>query len=55
MKSKQLYQEKEYKAAIDNLEEVLGGCSNKRLLSEAHLLLAKCYKGQGETSIKPIY
>ena len=48
MKSKQLYQEKEYQAAIDNLEEVLGGCSNKRLLSEAHLLLAKCYKGQGE-------
>ena len=48
MKGKQLYQDKKFKEAIEVVEDVLGDSSNKRLLSEAHLLLAKCYKCQGD-------
>jgi len=33
---------------VETLEEVLSTSSNRRLLSEAHLWLAKCHKGLGD-------
>lgn len=43
-----LYSGKNYAGAIQAAELLLPHCNNPRLLSEVHLLLAKCYKGLGD-------
>jgi len=43
-----LFSEKKYKEAIDLGEPTLPKCTNPRLISELHLLLAKCYRGIGD-------
>jgi len=46
--AKALYGKKDYKGAIKAGEDLLPYSSNPQHLSEAHLLLAKCYKGLGD-------
>jgi len=45
---RKLYTDKEFTQAIQAAEGLLPHCSSPRLLSETHLLLAKCHRGQGD-------
>ena len=46
-----LYTNKEYSKAVEAVQSLLPVTSNPAALSEAHLLLAKCYKGLGELKL----
>ena len=46
-----LYTNKKYSKAVQAVQSLLPVTSNPAALSEAHLFLAKCYKGLGELKL----